>query len=133
MVLLTRLPLASSIDYFAVMPYLSMQTNRDLPEKKQTELLGAASKIVASELGKPESVVMVSFAPAVHMTFAGEESPTAFLELRSIGVPDSKRNSLSSALTDLVARNCEIKPDRIFVVLVDVNARFWSLSGATIG
>jgi phenylpyruvate tautomerase PptA (4-oxalocrotonate tautomerase family) len=72
MVLLTRLPLASSIDYFAVMPYLSIQTNRDLPEKKQTELLGAASKIVASELGKPESVVMVSFAPAVHMTFAGE-------------------------------------------------------------
>jgi phenylpyruvate tautomerase PptA (4-oxalocrotonate tautomerase family) len=75
---------------------------------------------------------MVSFAPAVQMTFAGEESPTAFLELRSIGVPDSKRNSLTAALTDLVARNCEIKPDRIFVVLVDVNARFWSLSGATI-
>ena len=84
-------------------------------------------------MGKPESYVMVSFAPAERMTFAGEESPTAFLELRSIGIPDLKRNSLSSALTDLVARNCEIKPDRIFVVLVDVNARFWSLNGATIG
>ena len=115
------------------MPYLSIQTNRTLPEKKQTQLLGAASKIVASELGKPESYVMVSFAPAARMSFAGEESPTAFLELRSIGIPDLKRNSLSSALTDLVARNCEIKPDRIFVVLVDIDARFWSLSGATIG
>jgi phenylpyruvate tautomerase len=70
------------------MPYLSIQSNRTLPEKKQTELLGAASKIVASELGKPESYVMVSFAPGVRMSFAGEEGPTAFLELRSIGIPD---------------------------------------------
>jgi phenylpyruvate tautomerase len=115
------------------MPYLSIQTNRVLPDEKQTELLGAALKIVATQLGKPKSYVMVSFAPAVRMAYAGEESPSAFLELRSIGIPDLKRNSLSSALTDLVARNCEIKPDRIFVVLVDVNARFWSLNGATIG
>jgi phenylpyruvate tautomerase len=114
------------------MPYLSIQTNRALPDEKQTELLGAAVKIVASQLGKPESYVMVSFAPTVRMNYAGEESPTAFLELRSIGIPDLKRNSLSSALTGLVARTCEIKPDRIFVVLVDVNARFWSASGATI-
>jgi phenylpyruvate tautomerase len=114
------------------MPYLSIQTNRTLPDEKQTELLGAASKIVASQLGKPESYVMVSFAPAARMTYAGEASPMAFLELRSIGIPDLKRNSLSSALTDLVARNCEIKPDRIFVVLVDANARFWSSSGATV-
>jgi len=76
------------------MPYLSIQTNRALPDEKQTELLDAALKIVASQLGKPESYVMVSFAPAERMTFAGEESPTAFLELRSIGIPDLKRNSL---------------------------------------
>jgi phenylpyruvate tautomerase len=43
------------------MPYLSIQTNRVLPDEKQTELLGAALKIVATQLGKPESYVMVSF------------------------------------------------------------------------
>jgi hypothetical protein len=32
-------------------------------------------------LGQPENYVMVGFAPAVRMTYAGEESPTAFLEL----------------------------------------------------
>jgi phenylpyruvate tautomerase len=114
------------------MPYLSIQTNRALPDEKQTEFLGAALKIVASQLDKPESYVMASFAPAVRMTLGGEESPTAFLELRSIGIPDSRRNSLSAALTDLVAEICGIKGDRIFVVFVDVNARFWSLNGATI-
>jgi phenylpyruvate tautomerase len=120
------------IVYFAVMPYLSIQTNRALPDEKQTELLGAALKIVASQLDKPESYVMASFAPAERINFAGEESPAAYLELRSIGVPDARRNSLSAALTDLVARSCEIKGERIFVVLVDVNARFWSVNGASL-
>jgi phenylpyruvate tautomerase PptA (4-oxalocrotonate tautomerase family) len=36
-------------------------------------------------------------------------------------------------LTDLVARTCKIKPERIFVVLADIQAPFWGLNGATIG
>jgi len=67
------------------------------------------------------------------MRFAGEESSTAFLELSSIGIPDSKRNPLVSALTDLVARTCGIKAERIFFVLADIQAPSWSLNGATIG
>jgi phenylpyruvate tautomerase len=115
------------------MPYLSIQTNSALHDEQQTALLDAASKIVALQLGKPENYVMTTFVPAARMRFAGEESPTAFLELSSIGIPDSRRNPLVSALTDLVARTCKIKPERIFVVLADIQAPFWGLNGATIG
>ena len=115
------------------MPYLSIQTNSALRDEQQTELLDAASKIVASQLGKPENSVMASFVPATRMRFAGEESSTAFLELSSIGIPDAERNPLVSALTDLVAETCGIKPDRIFVVLADIRPSFWSWNGATIG
>jgi phenylpyruvate tautomerase len=115
------------------MPYLSIQTNKSLRDEQQTALLDAASKIVASQLDKPENYVMTSLLPAVRMTFAGEDEPAAFLELRSIGIPDLKRNPLTAALTDLVARSCEIDADRIFVVLADIQARFWALNGATIG
>jgi phenylpyruvate tautomerase PptA (4-oxalocrotonate tautomerase family) len=115
------------------MPYLSIQTNSALGDEQQAALLNAASKIVASQLGKPENHVMASFLPAARMRFAGEESSTAFLELSSIGIPDAKRNPLVSALTDLVAETCGIKPDRIFVVLADIRASFWSLNGATVG
>jgi len=114
------------------MPYLSIKTNSALRDEQQTALLDAASKIVASQLDKPEKYVMASFVPAERMRFAGDESPTAFLELNSIGIPDSKRNPLVAALTDLVAQTCEIKADRIFVVLADIPARFWSLNGETI-
>jgi len=115
------------------MPCLSIQTNRALPDDQQTELLDAALEIVASQLGEPQSYVMVSLVPAARINFAGDESPTAFVELRSIGIPDSKRNSLCAAITDLIARSCAIKPDRIYIVLVDVNAKFWSLNGSTFG
>jgi phenylpyruvate tautomerase len=115
------------------MPWLSIQTNKTLRDEQQTELLDAASEIVASQLGKPQSYVMVSLAPAARIDFAGDQSPAAFVELRSIGVPDSKRNSLCAAITELIARTCEIRPDRIYVVLVDFNAKFWSLNGSTFG
>ena len=115
------------------MPYLSIQTNTSLSDDQQAALLDAASKVVASELSKPESYVMVSFVHAQKMKFAGNDSPTAFLELSAIGMPDSQRNPLVSALTKLVADKCKIDPERIFVVLADIQARFWAMNGATIG
>jgi phenylpyruvate tautomerase len=116
------------------MPYLSIQTNSSLSDHEQTKLLDAASKIVASELNKPESYVMVSLVHTQQMKFAGEDSPSAFLHLSSIGVtPESQRNPLISALTRLVEETFKIKPDRIFVVLEDVQANLWGWKGATIG
>jgi phenylpyruvate tautomerase len=114
------------------MPYLTIQINTALEDEKQTALLNAAAKIVATQSDKPEKSVMTSLSTSARMTFAGEDDPTAFIELRSIGVPDTKRNPLTAALTDLVTRTCEIKADRIFVVLADIQARFWALNGATI-
>jgi phenylpyruvate tautomerase len=114
------------------MPYLSIQTNSALPDEQQTALLDAASKIVASQLSKPEEYVMASYVPTTRMWFAGAETPMAFLALSSIGVPDPVRNPLVAALTDLVARSCKISPDRVFVVLADIPASFWSWKGATI-
>ena len=115
------------------MPYLSIQTNSSLSDHEQTKLLDAASKIVASELNKPETYVMVSLVHTHQMKFAGEDSPSAFLHLSSIGVPESQRNPLISALTRLVAEIFKIEPDRIFVVLEDVQAKLWGWKGATIG
>jgi phenylpyruvate tautomerase len=115
------------------MPYLSIHTNSSLSDDLQSALLNAASKIVASELNKPESYVMVSLVHTQKMKFAGEDGPSAFLQLSSIGVPESQRNPLVSVLTKLVAETFKIKPDRIFVVLADVQARFWGWNGATLG
>ena len=115
------------------MPYLSIFTNARVVDARQSELLAAASRTVASQLGKPENYVMVSLAAGQRLAFAGSEEPAAFLELRSIGLPDAKRGSLCTELTDLIAEFCGIARDRIFLVMVDVDAKLWSHDGKTFG
>ena len=115
------------------MPYLSILTNARVADARHSELLGAVSRVVASQLSKPENYVMVSIAPGHRLAFAGSEEPAAFLELRSIGLPDAKRGSLCTELTDLIAEFCGIARDRIFLVMVDVDAKLWDHDGKTFG
>jgi phenylpyruvate tautomerase len=115
------------------MPYLSIFTNARVADARQSELLAAASRVVASQLGKPESYVMVSMVAGQRLAFAGSEEPAAFLELRSIRFPDAKRSSLCTELTDLIAEFCGIARDRIFLVMADVDAKLWGHDGKTFG
>jgi phenylpyruvate tautomerase PptA (4-oxalocrotonate tautomerase family) len=80
--------------------------------RQALRLLGAASRVVASS-------------PASRRI--------TFLELRSIGLPDAKRGSLCMELTDLIAEFCGIARDRIFLVMVDVDAKLWGYGGKTFG
>ena len=113
------------------MPYLSIHTNANLADIRQSELLAAASKIAASQLGKPEEYMMVSITSVGRMIFGGSENPAAFLELRSIRLPDGTRGLLCAELTDLIADKCGIAKDRIYLVMIDVAAKLWGHSGNT--
>jgi phenylpyruvate tautomerase len=119
--------------FLVLMPYLSIHTNANLAEVRQSELLAAASKIAALHLGKPEEYMMVSVTPVGHLIFGGSETPGAFLELRSIGVPDGKRNLLCAELIDLIASKCGIAKNRVYLVMVDVEAKLWGYDGKTFG
>ena len=115
------------------MPYLSIQTNQSISQEKQNALLTAASEIVASQLGKPEDYVMAAIIQESPMIFARDRSPAAFVELRSIGVPDDKRNPVCSRLTELISAHTAIPSSRIYVVLADISPRFWGHQGKTFG
>ena len=84
------------------MPYLMIQTNQSIDETAGKTLLSKASKLVATELGKPESYVMVALEANVPMLFAGDNSPLAYLELKSINLPEGKTPGLSAALCNLM-------------------------------
>jgi Macrophage migration inhibitory factor (MIF) len=68
--------------FIVFMPYLSIHTNANLGDDRQSELLAAASKIGSSQLSKPEEYMMVSITPVGRLFFGGSEDPAAFLELR---------------------------------------------------
>ena len=97
------------------MPYLKIQTNQNLPVDSARQLAKQASTLVATLLGKPESYVMTSVENNPAMTFAGTDEPLAFLELKSIGLPESITADTSRALCELVSAETAVETTRIYI------------------
>ncbi len=113
------------------MPYLLLKTNtRGAPAGEQT-LLRRASREVAALLGKPERYVMVALEQGCPMAFGGDTSPLAYLELKSIGLPQSRTGEISAALCRLVAEECGIPLERIYIEFADAAGPMWGWNGAT--
>jgi phenylpyruvate tautomerase PptA (4-oxalocrotonate tautomerase family) len=113
------------------MPYLKIQTNQACPEAACQTLMQNASRLVADKLGKPESYVMVAMDPPRPMLFAGDDGPTAYLELKSIGLPANQTRELSAALCNLVSDELGVDQNRIYIEFADAARNMWGWNGAT--
>ncbi len=113
------------------MPFLKIQTNQALPEASAKALAGKASALVAAQLGKSESYVMTSVENNPAMTFAGTEEPLAFLELKSIGLPESITADTSRALCELVSAEAAIDSARIYIEFSDAARKMWGWDKGT--
>ncbi|MGW8228294.1 MAG: phenylpyruvate tautomerase MIF-related protein [Gammaproteobacteria bacterium] len=113
------------------MPYLKIQTNQTTTPDQARALISKASQLVASELGKPEQYVMVALSPPVPMVFAGTDAPTAYLELKSIGLPASRTGDLSQALCTLIENQLAISKERVYIEFADAPRAMWGWNGST--
>ena len=113
------------------MPMLKIRTNAPLHEDRQISLMKKASKEVARMLVKPERYVMISLDTAGSMLFAGEEAPLAYLELKSIGLPDDRTRTFSSDLCRLVSAELDIPGERIYIEFTDAPRPMWGWNGDT--
>lgn len=113
------------------MPFLKIQTNTELPESAARALAARASALVATQLGKPERYVMVSVESNPAMQFAGSTEPLAYLELKSIGLPESATAAASAALCQLVSDETGINPERIYIEFSDAPRKMWGWNSST--
>lgn len=113
------------------MPFLKIQTNTTLPEAAVTSLAARASAVVAEQLGKPERYVMVAVETTPAMLFAGSSDPLAYLELKSIGLPESCTGDTSRALCELVSGETGIAPERIYIEFSDAERKMWGWNSST--
>jgi phenylpyruvate tautomerase PptA (4-oxalocrotonate tautomerase family) len=112
-------------------PYLTIQTNRNFDSDVTEPLLRQASQTVAELLGKSENYVMVALPPAVPMLFAGSDEPAAYLELKSIGLPQDSTTACSNALCALVNKHLGIAQDRIYIEFANAERSMWGWNGKT--
>jgi phenylpyruvate tautomerase len=113
------------------MPYLTVQTNINIDADTAQDFVNKASSTVSEILGKPESYVMVSLQPPAPMSFAGSAAPTAYLELKSIGLPEKTTDKLSSALCALISDDLDIEKGRIYIEFANAERHMWGWNSAT--
>jgi phenylpyruvate tautomerase len=113
------------------MPYLMIQTNRTVTPDQREPLLTEASRLLANELGKPESYVMVSLSSDVPMLFAGTGEPAAYVELKSIGLPAGQLKSLSRAICSLLEQRLGVSPARVYIEFTDIKGSHWGWNSGT--
>lgn len=113
------------------MPLLSIDTNRALDDTQASAFIRTASAAVADALGKPERYVMVKLAHHPHMLFGGNDAPLAYLELKSIGLPEDRTKALSQALCDLVSSHLGVATDRVYIEFANAPRHLWGWNSAT--
>lgn len=113
------------------MPLLKIQTNIEIDKQNKNGLLAKASKLTAEQLGKPENYVMVVIESQQPMLFAGSDSPLAYIEFKSIGLPESKTKDFSHALCNLINSETAIPQDRIYIEFANAERSMWGWNGGT--
>ena len=113
------------------MPLLKIQTNQLVDTDRQKILMSRVSQELAGILGKPERYVMVSIEHNPAMLFGGSDAPLAYLELKSIGLPESKTADFSRTLADLLNDELGLPADRIYIEFTDAPRAMWGWNGGT--
>ncbi|NBC49086.1 MAG: hypothetical protein GVY22_14120 [Gammaproteobacteria bacterium] len=113
------------------MPTLIIKTNAPIETTATESIIKRASARVAELLGKPERYVMVILEPTPTMCFGGETTPLAFLELKSLGLPEDRTSALSAALCELLHETLEIPSSRVYIEFASPPRHLFGFDGRT--
>ncbi|MGD2081581.1 MAG: phenylpyruvate tautomerase MIF-related protein [Chromatiales bacterium] len=113
------------------MPLLKIQTNVEVPAASRGALLKQASDAVAGALGKPEQYVMVSLEHNPDMLFGGDGRSLAYLELKSIGLPEERTAELSASLCRMMSDHLGVAEDRTYIEFANAARHMWGWNGGT--
>lgn len=115
------------------MPYLKIQTNCEITAQRRPQILHRLSTTVAAALGKSENYVMVALEGNVAMLFAGDDAPLAFVELKSLALPEARTAELSAQISGAIEETLQVPPSRIYIEFNNAERHMWGWNGATFG
>ncbi len=111
------------------MPYLKIQTNIKIENKNQ--LLTDATAFLSELLGKPVQYIMIVVEHKMEMKFAGTDGPLAFLELKSIGLPENETTILSGKICDFIQETINIPKERVYIEFFNAHRHMFGWNGKT--
>ena len=111
------------------MPYLEISTNTTIKNSKN--IAEKASKLTADILGKPENYVMVKIQDKQSLIFAGSDEPAAYIQLKSLNLPENKTADYSSSLCSFINTELNIDTARIYIEFVNPERHLWGWDNRT--
>ncbi len=115
------------------MPLLTLITNLDVAADEQIPLLSTLSTLVTQLLGKPQSYVMTILQDNQPMLMGGTEEPSAYLQLKSLGLPEDSTTGFSAALCDTITEQLGIPANRIYIEFSNPPRHLWGWNRGTFG
>lgn len=113
------------------MPLLRIETNVSLAKDQVQHLMESLTELISSALNKPKRFVQIIVDQSKQMSFAGTQEPTAYLELRSLGLTGEKIELAASELTRWISNTLGIGPERIFINFIELDRAHWAWCGKT--
>jgi phenylpyruvate tautomerase PptA (4-oxalocrotonate tautomerase family) len=113
------------------MPFFKIETNQQPNPGEIQSILKKSSEFISEMLEKPENYVMVSIEAGKQMMFGGNNHPTAFVKLKSIGLPVDRCAEFSGKICAFLSSELDIEPDRIFIGFMDLERNMFGWNGKT--
>ena len=111
------------------MPLLSISTSKEIDDK--ILFLKNCSSLVSKLTNKPEKYVMIRLFDQTHMYFNMDESPSCFIDFKSIG--SLSPSEMSREISTFISNEIGIPSDRVYICFEDIKASNWAWNGKTFG
>lgn len=113
------------------MPCLIVKTNQSFSKQEKTDYCLSVSAEIAKMLGKPETYVMTLLEDQIVMTMSASTEATAYIELKSINLPEAQTSDFSSSLCELIGNLLNIESNRIYIEFSNAQRHLWGWDGKT--
>lgn len=114
------------------MPYFSIETNKQIDGAANSDLMKKATSFLAEMMGKPEHVIMVTIKPGKPYVFAGTDEPTAFVQIKAVGLEKDKCPEFSKQVCDFLEAEISVPKDRVFIEFIDIDPTIFGWNGNTL-
>ena len=111
------------------MPVLKIQTNAGTTDKEA--FMKEATALLSSVLHKPEQYIMILYEPATDLMFARQTAPAAYVELKSIGLPEEGTSKISAELCAFLEDKLGVPQDRIYIEFSNAERHLFGWNGGT--
>ncbi len=103
------------------------------PTGNQRQWMSDTTTLLRDILGKPASYIMIVVEDEAEMMFAETTDPLAFVELKSIGLPENETKELSAKICAFIGETLEIKPGRIYIEFASAQRHMFGWNSSTFG